>query len=69
MLIRKSYRRVVRDVRRRDTAELTRVERALRRNAQSLDRAALTNLFAVRAVLRTRGIKLPGFRSRPGTGR
>ena len=62
MLIRKSYRRVVRDVRRRDTAELTRIERALRRNAQTLD-----NLFAVRAVLRARGIKLPDFRSRPGT--
>jgi len=67
MLIRKSYRRLVRDVRRRDTAELTRVERALRRNAQTLDKAALTNLFAVRAVLRARGIKLPDFRSRPGT--
>jgi hypothetical protein len=67
LTVRKSYRRVVRDARRRDTAELTRIERALRRNAQSLDNGALTNLFAVRAVLRTRGIKLPTFRSRPGT--
>ena len=69
LTVRKSYRRVVRDARRRDTAELTRIERALRRNAQSLDTATLTNLLAIRAVLRARGIELPAFRSRPTTGR
>ena len=67
LTVRKSYRRVVRDARRRDTAELTRIERALRRNAQSLDTAALTNLLAIRAVLRARGIELPTFRSRRST--
>ena len=65
--VRKSYRRVVRDARRRDTAELTRIERALRRNVQSLDNGALTNLFAIRAVLRARGVELPTFGSRPTT--
>jgi hypothetical protein len=64
-VVRKSYRRVVRDARRRDTAELTKIERALRRNVQSLDNGALTNLFAIRAVLRARGIELPTFESRP----
>jgi hypothetical protein len=59
LMIRKSYRRVVRDARRRDTAELARIERALRRNVQSLDNGALTNLFALRAVLRARGVELP----------
>jgi hypothetical protein len=68
LTVRKSYRRVVRDARRRDTAELTRIERALRRNTRSLDTAALTNLLAIRAVLRARGIKLPAIRSRPSTG-
>ena len=67
LTVRKSYRRVVRDARRRDTAELTRIERALRRNAQSLDTAALTNLLAVRTVLSARGIELPAFRSQPST--
>jgi hypothetical protein len=60
-MVRKSYRRVVRDARRRDTAELTRIERALRRNVQSLDNGALTNLMAIRAVLRARGVELPAF--------
>ena len=69
LTVRKSYRRVVRDARRRDTAELTRIERALRRNAQSLDSATLTNLLAIWAVLRAWGIELPAFRSRPTTGR
>ena len=69
LTVRKSYRRVVRDARLRDTAELTRIERAPRRNAQSLDTATLTNLLAIRAVLRARGIELPAFRSRPTTGR
>ena len=69
LTVRKSYRRVVRDARRRDTAELTRIERALRRNAQSLDTATLTNLLAIRAVLRARGIEPPAFRSQPTTGR
>jgi hypothetical protein len=68
LTVRKSYRRVVRDARRRDTAELTRIERALRRNTRSLDTAALTNLLAIRAVLRARDIKLPAIRSRPSTG-
>jgi hypothetical protein len=68
LTVRKSYRRVVRDARRRDTAELTRIERALRRNTRALDTAALTNLLAIRAVLRARGIKLPAIRSRPSTG-
>ena len=67
LMVRKSYRRVVRDARRRDTAELTRIERALRRNVQSLDNAALTNLMATRAVLRARGVELPTFGSRPTT--
>jgi len=65
LMVRKSYRRVVRDARRRDTAELTRIERALRRNVQSLDEETLTNLFAVRAVLRARGVELPAFQSWP----
>jgi hypothetical protein len=64
---RKSYRRVVRDARRRDTAELIRIERALRRNVQSLDNGALTNLFAIRAVLRARGTEPPTFGLRPTT--
>jgi hypothetical protein len=67
LMVRKSYRRVVRDARRRDTAELTRIERALRRNVQSLDPGTLTNLLAIRAVLRARGVELPTFRSRPTT--
>jgi hypothetical protein len=67
LMVRKSYRRVVRDARRRDTAELTRIERALRRNVQSLDSGTLTNLLAIRAVLRARGVELPTFRSRPAT--
>jgi hypothetical protein len=67
LTVRKSYRRIVRDARRRDTAELTRIERALRRNVQSLDNGALTNLFAIRAVLRARGVELPTFGSRPTT--
>jgi hypothetical protein len=67
LTVRKSYRRVVRDAQRRDTAELTKIERALRRNAQSLDNGTLTNLFAVRAVLRARGVELPAIRSRPTT--
>jgi hypothetical protein len=57
----------VRDARRRDTAELTRIERALRRNVQSLDSGTLTNLLVIRAVLRARGVELPTFRSRPTT--
>jgi hypothetical protein len=61
LMFRKSYRRVVRDAQRRDTAELTRIERALRRNAQSLDTGALTSLMAIRAVLRARGVELPTF--------
>ena len=61
LMVHRSYRRVVRDARRRDTAELTRIERALRRNVQSLDNRALTNLFAIRAVLRSRGVELPVF--------
>jgi hypothetical protein len=61
LTVRKSYRRVVRDARGRDTAELTRVERALRRNADTLDTAALTSLFAIRAVLRARGVEVPTF--------
>jgi hypothetical protein len=65
--VRKSYRRVVRDAQQRDTAELTRIERALRRNVPSLDDTALTTLLAIRAVLRTRGIELPAFRSRAST--
>jgi hypothetical protein len=67
LMVRKSYRRVVRDARRRDTAELTRIERALRRNVQSLDSGTLTNLLAIRAVLRARGVELPTFGSRPTT--
>ena len=67
LIVRKSYRRVVRDARRRDTAELTKIERALRRNVQSLDNGALTNLFAIRAVLRARGVEPPTFGSRPNT--
>jgi hypothetical protein len=65
--VRKSYRRVVRDARRRDTAELTRIERALRRNVQSLDNGTLTNLLAIRAVLRARGVELPTFGPRRTT--
>jgi hypothetical protein len=61
LTVRKSYRRVVRDARRRDTAELTKIERALRRNVHSLDNGALTNLFAIRAVLRARGVEPPTF--------
>jgi hypothetical protein len=68
LTVRKSYRRVVRDARRRDTEELTKIERALRRNVQSLDNGALTYLFAIRAVLRARGVELPAFGSRPATG-
>ena len=67
LMVRKSYRRVVRDARRRDTAELTRIERALRRNVRSLDSGTLTNLLAIRAVLRARGVELPTFGSRPTT--
>lgn len=67
LMVRKSYRRVVRDARGRDTGELTRIERALRRNVQSLDNGALTNLMAIRAVLRGRGVELPTFGSRPTT--
>ena len=67
LVLRKSYRRVVRAARRRDTAELTKIERALRRNVQSLDNGALTNLFAIRAVLRARGVEVPTFGSRPTT--
>jgi hypothetical protein len=67
LIVRKSYRHVVRDARRRDTAELTKIERALRRNVQSLDNGALTNLLAIRAVLRARGVELPTFGSRPTT--
>ena len=66
-MVDKSYRRVVRDARRRDTAELTKIERALRRDVQSLDNGALTNLIAIRAVLRARGVELPAFGSRPTT--
>jgi hypothetical protein len=65
--VRKSYRRVVRAARRRDTAELTRIERALRRNVQSLDNGTLTNLLAIRAVLRARGVELPTFGPRRTT--
>ena len=67
LTVRKSYRRVVRDALRRDTAELTRIERALRRNVQLLDNGALTNLSAMRAVLRARGVEPPTFGSRPTT--
>jgi hypothetical protein len=67
LIVRKSYRRVVRDARRRDTAELTRIERALRRNVQSLDNGTLTNLLAIRAVLRARGVELPTFGPRRTT--
>ena len=67
LTVRKSYRRTVRDARRRDTAELAKIERALRRNVQSLDNGALTQLFAIRAVLRARGVELPLFGSRPTT--
>jgi hypothetical protein len=67
LTVRKSYRRVVRDARRRDTAELTRMERALRRNVQSLDNGALANLFAIRTVLRARGVDPPTFGPRPTT--
>jgi hypothetical protein len=67
LMVRKSYRRVVRDARRRDTAELARIERALRRNVQSLDNGTLTNLLAIRAVLRARGVELPTFGSRRTT--
>jgi hypothetical protein len=67
LMVRKSYRRVVRDARRRDTAELTSIERALRRNVQSLENGALTNLMAIRAVLRARDVELPTFGSRPTT--
>ena len=66
-MVDKSYRRVVRDARRRDTAELTKIERALRRDVRSLDNGALTNLIAIRAVLRARGVELPAFGSRPTT--
>ena len=66
-MVRKSYLRVVRDARRRDTAELIKTERALRRNVQSLDNGALTNLMAIRAVLRARGVEPPPFGSRPTT--
>ena len=65
LTVRKSYRRVVRDARRRDTADLTKIERALRRNVQSLDNRELTTLFAIRAVLRARGVEPPAFGSRP----
>jgi hypothetical protein len=65
LTVRKSYRRVVRDARRRDTAELAKIERALRRNVQSLDNRELTTLFAIRAVLRARGVEPPTFGSRP----
>ena len=65
LTVRKSYRRVVRDARRRDTAELIKIERALRRNVQSLDNRELTNLFAIRAVLRARDVEPPTFGSRP----
>jgi hypothetical protein len=68
LTVRKSYRRVVRDARRRDTAELTRIERALRRNVPSLDNGALTNLLAIRAVLRARGVEPPSFELRRRTG-
>jgi hypothetical protein len=64
-IVRKSYRRVVRDARGRDTAELTKIERGLRRSVQSLDNGALTNLFAIRAVLRARGVEMPAFGPRP----
>jgi hypothetical protein len=57
LILRKSYRRVVRDARRRDTADLTKIERALRRNVQSLDNGALTNLFAIQAVLAGAGCR------------
>jgi hypothetical protein len=67
LMVHKSYRRVVRDARRRDTAELARIERALRRNVQSLDNGTLTNLLAIRAVLRARGVELPTFGSRRTT--
>jgi hypothetical protein len=67
VMVRKSYRRVVRDARRRETAELTRIERALRRNGDSLDEDTLTNLCAVRAVLRARGVELPAVQSWPTT--
>ena len=67
LTVRNSYRRIVRDARRRDTAELTKIERTLRRNVQSLDNGGLTNLFAIRAVLRARGVELPTFGSRPTT--
>jgi hypothetical protein len=56
---------VVRDARGRDTAELGKIERGLRRSVQSLDNGALTNLFAIRAVLRARGVELPAFGPRP----
>jgi hypothetical protein len=65
LTVRKSYRRMVRDARRRDTAELAKIERALRRNVQSLDNRELTTLFAIRAVLRARGVEPPTFGSRP----
>jgi hypothetical protein len=67
LTVRKSYRRIARDARRRDTAELTKIERTLRRNVHSLDNGGLTNLFAIRAVLRARGVELPTFGSRPTT--
>ena len=66
-MVDKSYRRVVRDARRRDTAELTKIERALRRDVRSLDNGALTNLIAIRSVLRARGVEPPTFGSRPTT--
>jgi hypothetical protein len=52
---------VVRDVRRRDTAELPGLSAPSRRSAETLDTAALTNLLAIRAVLHTRGVEVPAF--------
>jgi hypothetical protein len=69
LTVRKSYRRMVRAARRRDTAELAKIERTLRRSVQTLDTGALTNLFVIRAVLRARGVELPTFGSRPTTDR
>jgi len=53
LTVRKSYRRVVRDARRRDTAELTRIERAQADGTAGPDRASITDV-PVSVVSRSR---------------
>jgi hypothetical protein len=68
LTVRKSYRRVVRDARLRDTAELIEGEERLRHHPAVPGTASPTALVAARAVLRERGHQLPPIPPQASTG-